>query len=217
MESQVLDASARGAIEGIILRYGLFYGPENAIDDADDRAGAAAPAADRPRRSGSAAAASISTTRRARRLRRSSAARPGSIYDIVDDQPVSMSEMARTIAETVGAPRPFAVPAWLPRLLAPYMARMLSLAAAAVERQGARRARLAADVSDDPRRACGDAAARGVSDGRSRSVPGAPAAAVRGRLPDARQRQRRRGRRAGRVAALLSGAASPTSARRRRT
>jgi hypothetical protein len=26
METQVLDASKRGAIEGVVLRYGMFYG-----------------------------------------------------------------------------------------------------------------------------------------------------------------------------------------------
>ena len=51
----------------------------------------------------------------------------GSIYDIVDDHPVSMSDMVLAIAESVGAPRPFAVPSWLPRLLAPYMARMMAI------------------------------------------------------------------------------------------
>ena len=28
MESQVLEATARGAIEGVVLRYGMFYGLE---------------------------------------------------------------------------------------------------------------------------------------------------------------------------------------------
>jgi nucleoside-diphosphate-sugar epimerase len=51
----------------------------------------------------------------------------GSVYDIVDDRAVSMSDMVRAIAESVGAPRPFAVPSRLPRLLAPYMARMLDV------------------------------------------------------------------------------------------
>ena len=30
METQVLDASTRGSIEGVILRYGMFYGLEAA-------------------------------------------------------------------------------------------------------------------------------------------------------------------------------------------
>ena len=28
MESQILDANRSGAIEGVVLRYGLFYGPD---------------------------------------------------------------------------------------------------------------------------------------------------------------------------------------------
>ena len=33
MESQIIDASRCGAIEGIVLRYGLFYGPGNPATD----------------------------------------------------------------------------------------------------------------------------------------------------------------------------------------
>ena len=51
----------------------------------------------------------------------------GSIYDIVDDQPVSFSEIVANLAAAAGAPRPLAVPAWLPRLVMPYMARMVAL------------------------------------------------------------------------------------------
>ena len=51
----------------------------------------------------------------------------GSTYDIVDDHPVSMSEIVEAIAEYTGSAPPFRVPAWLPRLIAPYMARMTSV------------------------------------------------------------------------------------------
>jgi nucleoside-diphosphate-sugar epimerase len=51
----------------------------------------------------------------------------GGMYDIVDDLPVSFSDMVIALAESVGAPRPLAVPSWLPRLISPYMARMLEL------------------------------------------------------------------------------------------
>jgi 2-alkyl-3-oxoalkanoate reductase len=126
MESQVLAASARGLFEGVVLRYGLFYGPENSMTrqmialarrrflptvrgdrgllpliHTDDAASATIAALDH--------------------------GLAGSIYDIVDDRPVSMSEMVLAIAESAGAPRPFAVPAWLPRLLSPYMARMMAV------------------------------------------------------------------------------------------
>jgi nucleoside-diphosphate-sugar epimerase len=49
----------------------------------------------------------------------------GSAYDIVDDHPTSFSEIVAEMAHVGGAPRPFTVPAWLPRLMSPYMARML--------------------------------------------------------------------------------------------
>lgn len=126
METQVLDATRRGAIEGVVLRYGLFYGLETPstvtmiemvrkrrlpvvrhdagqlpvihIDDA------------------------VSAT-----VRALESARPGAVYDIVDDRAVSLTEIVETIAEFTGAPEPLKVPSWLPRLVAPYMARMTSI------------------------------------------------------------------------------------------
>jgi len=126
LESQILDASARGLIEGIVLRYGLFYGPENGTTDqlialARHRL-LPTVRGDRgllpPIHLEDAASATIAA------LERGPA---GSVYDIVDDRAVSMSEMALAIAESVGAPRPIAVPSWLPRLLSPYMARMMAI------------------------------------------------------------------------------------------
>lgn len=38
-----------------------------------------------------------------------------------------MSEVVQWMAEFSGAPRPFRVPAWLPRLVAPFMARTLAM------------------------------------------------------------------------------------------
>ena len=126
MESQVLDANARRLFEGIILRYGLFYGPENGMTNQmialARRRMLPAVRGDRGLlpaiHLNDAASATIAA------LERGAA---GSTYDIVDDEPVSMSEMVRTIAASVGAPRPFTVPAWLPRLLSPYMARLMTI------------------------------------------------------------------------------------------
>jgi nucleoside-diphosphate-sugar epimerase len=126
MESQVLDATRHGSIEGVVLRYGLFYGvgvPSTAAmiemvrkrrlpvvrGDAgqlpfihiDDAVNATVLALD--------------------------AAPAGSTYDIVDDRPVSMTEFVDALAEFIGAPSPLRVPAWLPRLVAPYIARMTSI------------------------------------------------------------------------------------------
>jgi nucleoside-diphosphate-sugar epimerase len=126
METQVLDATARGAIEGVVLRYGLFYGPDVPstvsmiemvrkhrlpvvrhdagllpVINIEDAASATVLALDR--------------------------APAGAIYDIVDDRPVSMTEMATTIAEYTGSSAPWRVPAWIPRLLAPYLARLTAM------------------------------------------------------------------------------------------
>ena len=126
MESQILDASARALIEGIVLRYGLFYGPENGMTD---QLIALARRRLLPTVRGDHGllpfihlADAASATMAA--LERGPA---GSVYDIVDDRAISMSEMALAIAESVGAPRPIAVPSWLPRLLSPYMARMMAI------------------------------------------------------------------------------------------
>ena len=126
MESQVLDANARHLFEGIILRYGLFYGAENAMTKQlialARRRMLPTVRGDQgllpPIHLEDAASATVAALEHGT---------PGSIYDIVDDHPVSMSEMARTIAETVGAKKPFAIPSWLPKLFAPYMAQVLSL------------------------------------------------------------------------------------------
>lgn len=126
MESQVLEASKRGAIEGVILRYGMFYGFEAPstvamIDmvrkrrlpivrgDAgqlplihvDDAVSATVIALDR--------------------------APAGAVYDIVDDRAVSLTEIVEAIARETGSAVPRKVPAWLVRLVAPYAARITSM------------------------------------------------------------------------------------------
>ena len=126
MESQILEASRSRAIEGVVLRYGLFYGLEAASTVAMmARARRRMLPTIRGDRSllpcihlDDAASATVAALDRAP---------DGSTYDIVDDQPVSFSEIVRAVADAAGAPKPIAVPAWLPRLVAPYMARMIAL------------------------------------------------------------------------------------------
>jgi nucleoside-diphosphate-sugar epimerase len=105
-ESQVFDASD---LDGIALRYGLFYGPGPASD--------ALVTALRRRRmpvvpgSGvlpwvyidDAAAATVAALDRGER---------GTAYNVADDEPVSMTGMLTAMAEAVGAPRPVALPRW---------------------------------------------------------------------------------------------------------
>jgi nucleoside-diphosphate-sugar epimerase len=126
MESQILEASRSGAIEGVVLRYGLFYGPENPLTKQAialvRRRMLPMIRGDRGQLPFIHVDDAVSTTVAA--LDRAPA---GSTYDIVDDRAVSMSEFAETLAQAAGARRPFAIPAWLLRLLTPYVARMVAL------------------------------------------------------------------------------------------
>jgi nucleoside-diphosphate-sugar epimerase len=126
MESQILIANQSKQIDGIVLRYGLFYGPTNPgttkmvemvrkrrlptirgdcgllpFIHIDDVVGATMAALDR--------------------------GIPGSVYDIVDDKALSFSDAVRIMAEYIGAPPPRRIPAWLFRLISPYRARVLSI------------------------------------------------------------------------------------------
>jgi 2-alkyl-3-oxoalkanoate reductase len=126
MESQVLDATQRGSIEGIILRYGMFYGLETpstaAMIDMVRKRRLPVVRGDASQLPFIEIDDAVSATVRALEL-----APSGAVYDIVDDRAVSLTEMADAIAEHTGSARPLRVPAWLPRLVAPYLARVLSI------------------------------------------------------------------------------------------
>ena len=126
LELQTLEASRARRIEGVVLRYGLFYGPDvpSTIEMVTMSKRRMLPTIRGDRgllpciHIDDAAAATVVALDRAP---------AGSVYDIVDDEPVSLSEIAVTIAAESGAPKPFAIPAWVPRLFMPYMARVLSV------------------------------------------------------------------------------------------
>jgi nucleoside-diphosphate-sugar epimerase len=126
MESQVLEATRRGSIEGVILRYGMFYGLETASTVAMlDLV--------RKRRlpvvrgdHGQLPLIQIDDAVNAT-IRALDVAPAGGVYDIVDDRAVSFTEIVEGLAEYSGSARPLKVPAWLLRLAAPYTARILSM------------------------------------------------------------------------------------------
>lgn len=126
MDSQILQASQSGKIEGIVLRYGLFYGVENPATQKMiafvKRRRFPVIRGDRSLLPCIHIADAVSATVAA--LNHGSA---GSVYDIVDDQPVSMTEMVNAIAKYVAAPPPRAVPHWLLRLFSPYLAGMMTI------------------------------------------------------------------------------------------
>jgi 2-alkyl-3-oxoalkanoate reductase len=113
---QTVTASAQP--EGIVLRYGYFYGPGT---------GMLAPAMlEQLRRRrvpvigdgggfwsfihvDDAAAATVAAIEQAK---------PGNVYNIIDDEPAAVSEWLPALAADVGAKPPYHVPAWLGRLLA---------------------------------------------------------------------------------------------------
>ena len=123
MEKLVIDASTAGDIEGIVLRLGLFYGPE---------VGSTEFMATMLRRhmlflpGGNGGCVSwIHVEDGARAfvdaLERAPA---GAIYNVVDDEPTSISEHATALAEALGASGPKSVPVGFVKLFSSYVAAM---------------------------------------------------------------------------------------------
>jgi nucleoside-diphosphate-sugar epimerase len=104
------------APEGIALRYGMLYGGDGAQMRAM-LAKRAVPVA----RGGllgwvhhlDAAAATVAALE---------SGRPGQAYNIVDDSPATWQEVFTAMAAGFRVPRPYRLPAWLVRLIAPYVA-----------------------------------------------------------------------------------------------
>ena len=115
LEDQVTNAEG---MEGLVLRYGWFYGPGTYFgldgSTAEDVRRRRFPIVGKGTGISSfihiddAAAATVAAVERGA---------PG-IYNIVDDEPAPMSEWVPVYAEAIGAKRPLRVPAWLARLVA---------------------------------------------------------------------------------------------------
>ncbi len=119
LERQVLQATARGEIEGIVLRFGFFYGPVPGMETmvrllrrrfvgvpgGVSGIGSWVHVED-------AAAAVVAAIRHGR---------PGQVYNVVDDEPVGAGELLAALASEVEAPAPRLVPRWLVRLAAPFL------------------------------------------------------------------------------------------------
>lgn len=117
LERQIFEATREGWIEGISLRYGSFYGP-----GASDGLVEALRKRSLPLVAGGraimtwiyiedAASAIVAALERGK---------GGEAYNIVDDEPVSWHDFLTTLAQAVGAPKPFSVPRWLLRPFAPF-------------------------------------------------------------------------------------------------
>ncbi|HET8822781.1 MAG TPA: NAD(P)-dependent oxidoreductase [Thermoleophilaceae bacterium] len=115
MESAVLAAEG---LEGLVLRYGFFYGPGTHYGDGgymlEDVRRRRLPIVGKGTGTFSfihvddAADATVAAVERGA---------PG-IYNVTDDEPAALSEWLPALAEAAGARRPLRVPVWLARLVA---------------------------------------------------------------------------------------------------
>jgi nucleoside-diphosphate-sugar epimerase len=125
LEETVLSAARAGKLEGVVLRFGFIYGAEAGSTQLTLRRV-------KQRRmplvgDGSglwpwvhledAATATLAALERGR---------SGELYNIVDDEPVTWHDYLARLAQVLGAPRPFRLPVWLFRLVAPYAAAALT-------------------------------------------------------------------------------------------
>lgn len=114
-EDQVLGA------DGIALRYGLFYGPEQSTFSMLNMARKGMLPVPRPAGTmhlvhiADAASAAVAALERGR---------AGQAYNVVDDLPVGMDEYLDALAAAIGARRPRRIPGWLLRAT-PYLHSLL--------------------------------------------------------------------------------------------
>ena len=114
------------AFGGIVLRYGGFYGPGTGLARGGEQLEMVRkrrfPLVGEGRAVWSlvhvddAAAATVAALERAK---------PGTIYNIVDDEPARVGEVLAFLAELVGAKPPRRIPVWLARLLGEHMVVMM--------------------------------------------------------------------------------------------
>jgi nucleoside-diphosphate-sugar epimerase len=130
-EEQVFSAEG---IDGIALRYGLFYGAgtEKLVAMLRKRQlpvtrGTSAEGWVHIEDAASATVAGLEH------------GRGGEAYNVVDDQPASWTELVTEIAAAFGTPRPIALPTWVLRIVAPYVALAMADTAMRVSNAKAKR------------------------------------------------------------------------------
>jgi nucleoside-diphosphate-sugar epimerase len=119
MEQTVLTSGEHSDTEGIVLRYGIFYGPV----PHDELFARLAKWWAFPAMTGNGIASWIHIDDVAKATADAvERGRGGQIYNIVDDRPQSFGDYAREMAARVHGPRPWPLPRQLARLVAPYAA-----------------------------------------------------------------------------------------------
>jgi len=120
MEQAVLTSGDHSDTEGIVLRYGVFYGPGVPHDELFTRLAKwwALPAM-----TGDGVISWIHIDDVAKATADAlERGRGGQIYNIVDDRPQSFGDYARELSATLHRPRPLPMPHQLAGLVAPYAA-----------------------------------------------------------------------------------------------
>jgi len=103
----------RPAWQGIILRYGAFYGPEHRSDKAALSSKKSAGAGFRSSETAKGLGPSSTSTMRHKPLWAADRTRRAGIYNIVDDDPAPSVGMVAELASAMGAPPPRHVPAFV--------------------------------------------------------------------------------------------------------
>ena len=123
MASAERQATTTAGIEGVVLRYGAFYGPQSLHDIAGMLRKRQLPA---PLGGGTYATfvhLEDAATATVAALERGGA---GRAYNIVDDEPVRWGDVLDFVASEYGAPKPLHIPEWVMRLAAPYGAALMT-------------------------------------------------------------------------------------------
>jgi nucleoside-diphosphate-sugar epimerase len=118
-ERQIIAASQSGQVEGVLLRFGGFYGPAAGTERLVRLLRRRLLPLPRGAKSlncwihiEDAAAAMVAALTRGR---------AGQAYNIVDDEPVSFADFLRSLARAVDAPAPWLAPRWLLDWTAPFL------------------------------------------------------------------------------------------------
>jgi nucleoside-diphosphate-sugar epimerase len=120
-EAQIAEASRAGLIEGIVLRFGGFYGPGAGLEEMIRLLRRRAlPLPRRPTSRGvpwihinDAASAIVAAIAQGQ---------SGQCYNITDDEPAPAAELVRHLARAIDAPKPIPVPNWVLHLATPFVA-----------------------------------------------------------------------------------------------
>jgi nucleoside-diphosphate-sugar epimerase len=159
-----LEATVRGAqgIEGVVLRYGPFYGPGTSI-------GAGGSMLDEVRRRripvvgrGTGVWSFLHIDDAAQATRRAIERGAPGVYNVTDDEPARVSEWLPALATAIGAKPPRRVPGWIARLVVgPHGVAMMT------EARGASNAKARRELGFEPRwPSWRDGFQRGLADGQ---------------------------------------------------